>query len=189
MQKYIALLISGLALLIGCSKDPATSPVNDEHPPATTVILTLIRIDSDGKKLDTTICTVRDTSVIEGKPSVEGELSLKSGSTYLGSFIALDESQTPAKDITNEIIAEKDAHLFKFAVKENGNPSSAVVISELDKDSKGLDFGLNFKAVTTDIAKPVKGAIHIILEHHDDGNKSGTQYDSDLNRDFPFTII
>lgn len=190
MKRQILLLISCIAILVGCSKDPTASPVGDEHSPATTVILTFVRIDSTGRGLDTTNCTVRDTSVkaIKGKPFVEGKLALKSGSTYIGNFIVLDESQVPAEDITSTITAEKDAHLFRFAVKENGNISNVVVVSELDKDSKGLDFGLHFKAITSDIAKPSVGVIHVILEHHDDGNKAGSQFDTDLDRDFPFEI-
>ncbi len=188
MNKYIALLVCSLAILAGCSKNPTGTPVENEHPPATTVILMMIRVDVDGKALDTTNCTVRDTSVIKGKPALEGNLDLMSGSTYLGRFVTLDESQTPAKDVTSTIIDEKDGHIFKFAVKENGNPSTVVVISNLDKDSKGLDFGLNFTAITSDITKPSDGVIHVILEHHDDGNKAGAQFDTDLDRDFPFSV-
>ncbi|MBI3260115.1 MAG: hypothetical protein HYZ54_11670 [Ignavibacteriae bacterium] len=188
MKKQIVFFFSALALLIGCSDDPSIPPVTVDHPPATTVILTLVHIDNLGNPLDTTSCTVRDTSVtaLKGKPSVEGKLLLKYQNIYKGTFTLLDESQSPTKDVTGEVVAEKEAHLFKLTVKENGNPSAAVVISDLDKDSKGLDFGLNFKVMTG--ANLANGAIHVILEHHDDGNKLGAQYDTDLDRDFPFEL-
>lgn len=188
MKTYYLYLIALAVIIAGCSKDPTAPPVSNDHSPATTVILTLVRIDLSGMPLDTTSCTVRDTSVIKGKLPIEGKLSLQAGSVYKGFLTLLDESQSPVKDITSSIIAEKDAHQFRFSVKENNLPSSAVVISDLDKDSKGLDFGLNFKATTSVIAKPSIGVIHITLEHHDDGNKAGSQFDTDLDRDFPFIL-
>ncbi len=177
-----------MLVVVGCSNNPNNPPVSGEHPPATTVILTLIRTNAAGVALDTTSCTVRDTSVIKGKPLVEGKLSLLAGSTYKGSFMLFDESQTPSKDITSTIVDEKDAHVFKFSVKENGTTSSTLVITDLDKDSKGLDFGLNFRATTSAVSKPTNGVIHVLLEHHDDGNKAGATFDTDLNRDFPFEL-
>ena len=188
MKPYYLFLFALVILIAGCSKDPTAPPVSNDHSPATTVILTLVRVNLSGIALDTTSCTVRDTSVIKGRLPIEGKLSLQAGSIYKGYLTLLDESQLPVKDITSSIIAEKDAHQFRFTVKENDMPSTAVVISDLDKDSKGLDFGLNFTATTGVITKPAIGAIHILLEHHDDGNKAGAQFDTDLNRDFPFEL-
>jgi len=188
MIKYICALAL-LALAIGCGSNPSNPPVGVDHAPPTTVVMQLIRLDSAGKALDTTMCTVRDTSVsgLKGKPRVEGGLYLVSNNKYTGSLKLLDESQTPAKDVTSEIVTEKDAHIFRYSIK--GDAPNAMVISNLDKDSKGLDFGLNFTLVTYS-GKVVKltGAINLILEHHDDGNKAGATFDTDINQDFPFDM-
>ena len=186
MKKYMVLVLLTIAILYGCSKDPA-SPVGDEHAPPTTVVMQFIRLDSLGKIMDTTVCTVRDTSVIKGKPRVDGGLTLLTNTKYIGSLRLLDESQTPAKDVTSQVVAEKDAHIFRYTVK--GDVLNAVVISDLDKDSKGLDFGLTFRAATLPGKVTIlAGVINVILEHHDDGNKAGATFDTDINQDFPFEI-
>jgi hypothetical protein len=186
MKKYMVLVLLTIATLYGCSKDPV-SPVGDEHAPPTTVVMQLIRLDSAGKAVDTTMCTVRDTSVIKGKPRVEGGLSLLSNSKYKGSLILLNESKSPAEDVTAEIVAEKDAHVFRYMVR--GDAPNAVSITNLDKDDKGLDFGLNFEVKTTGGAVvKLTGVINLILEHHDDGNKLGATFDTDINQDFPFDM-
>jgi hypothetical protein len=179
MAACVALVIAG------CKKEdnPATTPPPTvEHPPATTV--TLLLKDSTGTSLVDS-CTVRDTSQVHGKPPVEGQLDLTAGMAYRGVFVLYDETKNPAENITPDIIAEKDAHVFKF--RFTGVDTTRVVVSERDLDSHGLPFGLNFKLTAT-AGGAASGNLHVILEHHDDGNKNGTEFDLDLDRDFPVAI-
>jgi hypothetical protein len=190
--KYVLVILAvsmAVFLINGCKKEdnPAAPPPTVEHPPATTVTMILVRLDGSGNPTtDTTKCTVRDTSLVHGKFFLEGSLNLISGNAYKGTFILLDESQTPAENLNADIISEKDAHVFKFSCT-GGFDTARVKISNQDLDSHGLVFGLNFK-VTVTAGSPVNGNIHVILEHHDDGNKSGTEFDLDLDRDFPVVI-
>ncbi len=176
-------LVSAALIINGCKKEenPAKPPEVVEHPPATTV--TLILKDSLGTTFVDS-CTVRDTSQVHhGESPVIGQLDLQAGKTYKGTFVLYDETQTPVDNLTGDIISEKDAHVFKFTFT-----SARVVVSGLDLDSHGLPFGLNFTLMAT-AGGAATGNLHVILEHHDDGNKAGTEFDLDLDRDFPVSII
>lgn len=66
MLKYIGALALLALLAIGCgSSNPSNPPVGVDHAPPTTVVMQFIRLDSTGKIVDTTMCTVRDTSVVK----------------------------------------------------------------------------------------------------------------------------
>jgi hypothetical protein len=60
-------------------------------------------------------------------------------------------------------------------------------MTNLDTDSNGQPFGLNFR-LTVGAGSAVSGTLHVVLEHHDDGNKAGTEFDLDLDRDFAVNI-
>jgi hypothetical protein len=181
------LVVAGLTLIAsGCKKEdnPAsTPPPTVEHPPATTV--TLILNDSTGTAFVDS-CTVRDTSQVHhGEPPIVGQLDFQAGRTYRGTFKLYDETQTPTELLNADIISEKDAHVFKFQFI--ATDTSRVIVSDRDLDSHGLPFGLNFKLTAT-AGGTLSGNLHVILEHHDDGNKNGTEFDLDLDRDFPIVV-
>jgi hypothetical protein len=192
-MKHFTSILAGFAVVAffaivtgGCKKEdnPATPPATVEHPPATTV--TFLLKDSTGTTVVDS-CVVRDTSLVHhGESPVVGQLDVQAGRTYRGTFTLYDETKTPAENITGDIISEKDAHVFKFQF--TGVDTTRVVISERDLDSHGLPFGLNFK-VTVTPGGAATGNLHVILEHHDDGNKNGTEFDLDLDRDFPVAIV
>ncbi|MGB2868098.1 MAG: hypothetical protein WBD36_06595 [Bacteroidota bacterium] len=179
------LFVAGSLWIGGCKKEenPATPPPAVEHPPATTVYFIVTEVGGSGVA-DT--CIVRDTTQTPIKKYVDGTLNLVSGKTYNGKFVLFDESVNPREDLTNDIIDEKDAHVFKFTFN-GGLDTNRVKITNLDTDSKGLPFGLNFK-ITIAGSGAASGNIHVILEHHDDGNKAGTEFDLDLDRDFPAAL-
>jgi hypothetical protein len=184
----IAVFTAALVLVIGCKKEdnPAAPPVTVEHPPASTVLFVVTLLDSAGTPTATKdTCVVRDTTVDRVKLPVSGQLDLKAGRSYQGTFVLFDGSVNPAVDITDDIISEKDAHVFKFHYV--ATDSTRVTVTNLDLDSHGLPFGLNFKVNVT-AGGSATGNMHVILEHHDDGNKAGTVFDLDLDRDFPVSI-
>jgi hypothetical protein len=180
-----AILFGLLLVSNGCKKEdnPATvQPPAVEHPPATTV--TFVLLDSTGTTIVDS-CVVRDTSQVHhGEAPVVGQLDLHAGTTYRGTFRLYDETQNPIENITQDIISEQDAHVFKFT-SVGGIDTTMVKVTDRDLDSHGFPFGLNFKVVVAPGVGTVNGALHVILEHHDDGNKNGTEFDLDLDRDFP----
>jgi hypothetical protein len=189
------IFVSALTIFIGlvldgCKKEdnPAAPAETVEHPPATTVYFIVTQLDNSGNP--TTIkdtCVVRDTTQTSNKKFVDGVLNLSVSKAYAGTFELYDETKTPAENLNADIISEKDAHLFKFQ-PTGGIDTNHVKISNLDLDSNGKPFGLNFKIAVT-AGGAATGVIHVQLEHHDDGNKDGTVFDLDLDRDFPVTIV
>jgi hypothetical protein len=193
MKKFwlfsLAVILTALISLInvGCSEDnPEAPPVETEHPPATTVTMYLIRLDSTGvETTDTTTATVRDTSVVPGKPANEDTLMVNAGTSYKGTFKLIDESVNPPDDLTQDIIDEQDAHLYVFTISSSLN--GKLTVTDLNKDHNGLDFGQIFK-VNVNSGVAGSGFIHVQLQHHDSGDKTDNVYDLDLDRDFPVEI-
>jgi hypothetical protein len=185
----LAALMATSLFVNGCKKeDNPAAPTQPavEHPPASTVQLILTLLDGAGNPTTTMdTCIVRDTTIDRVKQPLTGQLDLKAGKSYQGTFKLYDGSVNPTVEITNDIISEKDAHVFKFTF--TGTDTSRVTVTNRDLDSKGLPFGLNFKVNVT-AGPAATGNLHVILEHHDDGNKAGTEFDLDLDRDFPVAI-
>lgn len=179
-------MLAVVAFFSGCSDEsnPANPPVETEHPPPTTVTLQLTRLDAGGNPTtDVTSVTVRDTTQTPIKIPVEGILQLHAGVSYRGVLTLRDESKTPAEDVTSDIIAEKDAHVFIFT--PDVGLTTVLSVGELDKDNNGFDFGLNFKVTTMSVGT---GNINVVLRHYDSGNKNDNEYDTDIDRDFPAVI-
>jgi hypothetical protein len=106
--------------------------------------------------------------------TTKDEIVLDEGATYAASIQLLDESKTPAKDVTPEIISESNEHQFFYTP----TPPSLVTISNLDKDKKGMNFGINSTWVA---GTKQSGTLKIVLKHYH-GSKSTdpTKGDTDI---------
>jgi hypothetical protein len=177
----IAVMIA--AGINGCKDEdnPAKPPVHDEHAPPTTMIVVL----KETGKSDSTKSLVRDSSVVKGKPMVEDTLRVQSGKSYTGYIMLWNESVTPVEDATHEIEEEKDEHLFLFTA--TGGANGRLTISNLDKDSQGRDFGLNFSAAVSGTGAAT-GGLRIQLRHYGTEPKTGTTFDTDIDQTFPVKI-
>jgi hypothetical protein len=177
-----------IVLLAGCSEgDPAVSPVVNEHPPATTVVLTLVRLDASGVvTTDSTSVTVRDTTVVKRKPAVVGTLLVQGGMRYHAAFTLLDESGNSVENVTNDIIAEKNGHLF-LITPVGGIDTSRIRISGKDKDDNGSDVGLTF-FVLIPSGSASTGKLNVVLRHYDSNNKKDLVFDTDIDMDLPIEI-
>lgn len=181
-------IISVLAVLAACSEgDPVQPPVLNEHPPATTIVVTLARLDSSGvATTDSTSVTVRDTTVVKGKPAIVGTLSVRGGASYRAVLTLLDESGSSVKNVTGDINAEKEGHLF-LITPAGGIDASRIQIGGKDKDANGADVGLTFQLTAT-TGLPAIGKLNIVLRHYDSNNKQDAVYDTDIDMDVPIEI-
>ena len=190
LQKIGIFLFSLFAPLFwyACGEgNPSDPPVKNDHPPATTVEVMLVPIDSSGTPgTDTLRSLIRDTTVVKGRPPVVGVLSLKQNSAYKGRIFLYDESKSPVVDITSDIEQEKDGHVF-FYTPIAGIDETRMKITDLDKDSRSFDVGLSFRVATT-AGPALSGKLNVLLRHYDSLNKNDTVYDTDLNVSFPVTI-
>ncbi|MEZ5009872.1 MAG: hypothetical protein R2753_17110 [Chitinophagales bacterium] len=158
-NKYLFFGIAILPILFSsCEKDDPIIPNEEEL--ITTLIYTLTPygggdvktftfqdIDGDGGNLPT---IVNDT--------------LEANTTYNGVLRLLNESVSPADEITDEVAEEKEDHQFFFVTT-----SSTAVITYSDQDADGNPVGLSSQ-LTTRAAST--GKMTIILRH--EPNKLGT---------------
>lgn len=181
--------VPGLALALtvaGCDATPDSfndqelvtrvqiTLVNTQNPTDTA---TITAIDADGDGAD-----------IEYLPSA---LSLRRGATYTGSITIDDTINDEA--LTDEIKAEADEHLFRYALTPGGSGTVTLTDRESDYQPGGRDLpvGLTFE-VTVSGAATGTGTLQTLLYHFDDAPKtSGTSTSDELDIDLavPVTFV
>lgn len=163
-QKWVKLL-SGAGLvamtLAGCSKDK--DEVVNEEELITTVSL---RFQEVGAPANSFVVTFRDIDGDGGNPPSIQEITLKPNANYSCSVELLNESVSPAEDITEEVQEEADDHELYFI------PAGAnVTVTRTDLDSKSLPVGLSSTWQTTAAST---GTVRVVLKH-----KPGTKAAND----------
>jgi hypothetical protein len=83
--------------------------------------------------------------------------TLDANTAYTGSIQLLNESETPAEDITAELESEKDDHLFFF-----NTTAAGITIATTDVDSNNEAVGLKSTLTTTTAGN---NTIEITLKH------------------------
>ncbi|HEX8040479.1 MAG TPA: hypothetical protein VF490_15075 [Chryseosolibacter sp.] len=117
----------------------------------------------------------------DGIPVVTASGPLAANSAYAGSISLLNETETPAGDISAEVADEANAHLFCFDVTGN------VTISYADTDATGLPLGLSTSWVTGNAGQ----AQVVVTLRHQPGTKTGEcpgSGDTDAEVMFPLSI-
>jgi hypothetical protein len=156
--KLVAVAFLGITSLISCEKDEV-KPVNEEEVITTvtttltngTNVITLRSKDLDGDGPNTPVVTV------SGK--------LMAGKVYTGRVTILNETETPAGDITAEVKEEGDEHQLFF---QSPNGLTTFAYTDLDKNGKpiGLEFTLTTKTAGT-------GSLVVTLRHEPNKSASG----------------
>ena len=175
LRALALLACTGLALTqFSCSKPE--SEIVEEEELITTLSLTL----TDSLGVSQTF-TFRDTDGDGGNNPVRFDtLQLKAGYLYSASIQILNESVTPAEDITTEILEEKDDHLFCFT-------SPTVNVTATDVDSKGLKVGIQSKVISNTV-----GSSNLIVSlKHQPGIKNGNcdLGETDIEINFPVKTL
>jgi hypothetical protein len=134
-MKRILFLAAAVAIgFTSCKKDdPETPDHGDDHEEEliTTLIYTLTSAN------DTAVFTFRDVDGDGGNPPEITEDSLLANTMYTGSVTLLNESETPAEDITEEIEEEAEEHQFFYQLS-----GTNVTIAYDDVDADGNPVGL-----------------------------------------------
>jgi hypothetical protein len=88
-----------------------------------------------------------------------------------------DRSVTPEKDITEEIAGERDKHMVTYSIT-----GAQVTVSNIDRDSKGKQFGLSSVWQTSQAST---GSLRLRLYHEptnkDDVNNPGGEIDIEVS--------
>jgi len=183
-RNFILVAFCTLAVLISsCEKTEPENPNQEElittvnytltpTDGGSAVTLTFMDLDGDGG----------DTPIIQGG-------SLLANTSYSGSIELLNESASPAEDITEEVAAEKEEHQFFFESTVSG-----LSITYADEDANQKPVGLANNLTTGDAAS---GTLKVTLLHEPvkdaegvaDGDISNAQGETDIEITFPIDVL
>ena len=186
--KFLFLTLLSSAVIVSCSDDDDNPPppINEEEVittltltlepqgGGTAVVFTSRDLDGDGP----------DAPVI----TVSGDLA--ANTFYDGTVIVLNELETPAENITIEVLEEDDEHQF-FYVPSTG---SNVIVSYDDSDDDGNPIGVETLFETGDAST---GTLTVTLLHEpnkdaagvSDGDPSNAGGETDVTATFDYTVL
>lgn len=181
----ISIIAYMFLLLQACKKDNP-KPVNEEEV-ITTVILTFT--PSDGSSIK--YISYKDITPDDTAGQLISSDTLERNKSYTMTVSILNETFTPAQNITAEIHNEGTEHQFFFIQ----NPSGLFSILDYnDKDENDNPIGLINKATTIDAEST--GTIRVVLRHEPlklgisvpDGDITNAEGETDLDVTLPVVI-
>ncbi len=137
-------------LASSCTK--TSVDIHEENELITTVKL---QFSADGK---TETFSYSDKDGDGGMTPKIDDIVLEANKKYVVSVQVLDESKTPAEDITQDITENKEEHLFVFTP----SPASLITYSYGDKDKNGFPVGLLGNITTNSVGV---GKVKVQLRH------------------------
>jgi hypothetical protein len=176
--KLFAVVMLGGLIMAGCKKK--NNKEENEEELITTVKLTLTPAGG-GSAL---VYSWKDVDGVGGNAPVIQTVTLASSQMYNCSVQFLNESVTPAEDITPEVVAEGTDHQVYYAASGGANLS----INGFNTDASGLPLGTT-AGFTTGAAST--GFLKITLKHKPGVKASGdlvTKGETDVEVDMPVTI-
>ncbi|WP_235298001.1 type 1 periplasmic binding fold superfamily protein [Portibacter marinus] len=176
------ILLTPFLLSVSCEKEEPVIPNEEEL--ITTVNLTLTPA-GNGIPVQFTFVDIDGDGGEE--PTITGG-TLMANQTYFGELELLNEAETPAEDITQEIQEEAEEHQFFFQ-----SEIEDLEFVYIDQDENGFPIGLNTRIST---GNPDTGQIIITLKHEpnkagdgvSDGNLLNAGGETDIEIRFPVTI-
>ncbi|PKB41975.1 hypothetical protein AX016_0130 [Cellulophaga sp. RHA19] len=180
IRKASLIAFSSIAL-ISCSDDDDAPEEQNEEEVITTIIVKLTP-EAEGTTL-TLISKDDDGSDGPNAPVVDVE-QLAANTTYNATITLLNETESPAEDITLEVEEEDDEHQFFYTV------SGAISSTEYtDMDEDGNPVGITFTLTTGDAGN---GTLGVTLRHEPKKPNDGTLADAagatDVEQTFSLTV-
>ncbi len=91
--------------------------------------------------------------------------NLQANTSYDGTFLILNETESPAEDVTEDILEEDDEHQFFFSFTNN-----LASVTYADADDDGNPIGVKFTMTTGDAGT---GNATFVLKHQPNKTASG----------------
>lgn len=157
-----AILPIAILFFTACEKE------NPEIPNEEELITTLIYTLTPDGAGDVVTLTFKDLDGDGGNAPEVTSGVLQANTTYSSSLSLLNEAETPAENINEEIEAEQEDHQFFFLVSTGLN----VNVDYTDKDSNNQPLGL-LSSLTTGEAS--QGQLTVILRHQPDKSAEGVE--------------
>jgi hypothetical protein len=179
-MKNIAIVFTVILLIVSCKKttNDVTQPdISNEEELITTVELSFIGPDSTE-----TISkfTFSDVDGVGGASPVIDTIKLNAGAFYTCNIAFLDETKTPADNITEEVEEEGDEHLICFT-------STITGLSFEKTDSDGV-FPIGLESKWTHVGTIENGIVTITLKHQP-GVKDGTCEPGETDVEVTFPVV
>ena len=178
IKSIIALCFLAIGV-VSCSNDDDNPAPIDEEEVITTMNVTL---STTGETI-----TLQSQDLDGDGPnapviSVSGNLS--ANTTYNGNIELLNETETPAEDITAEVEEEDEEHQLFFSTS-----GSVVSVEYDDADGNGNPVGLNFTLTTGETGN---GTLQITLRHEpkkpNDGTLADAGGETDIAQSFSLVV-
>jgi len=178
--KLLTLFALGTILLNSCSDDDENpDPVNEEET-ITTIIVTL----SGGMNGDIILRSQDLDGDGPNAPVITVSNDLEGNITYTGAIQFLNETESPAEDITEEVEEEDDEHQVIYS-----STGSIGGVATTDVDGNGNALGLDFE-LSTNTAGPA--TLTVTLRHEptkpNDGTLAGAGGETDATATFDLLI-
>ena len=179
---FAAIMLVVISMSCG-SDDP--EPVNEEE-----VITTLnVTFTNTQDASDVVTASFQDLDGEGGNNGTTTNPTLSANTTYTVTVEFLNESETPAEDITEEVAEEDDEHQVFYIVGTGLNMTYAYG----DQDGNGAPLGLTGTATVGDAGN---GTLTIVLVHEpakdaagvSDGNIANAGGEEDIRVDFSVTV-
>ena len=162
--KHITVLFLSLALFYSCSSDDDPTPVNEEEV-ITTMTITLTPV---GGGTSVTLQTQDLDGDGPNAPVVSVIGDLEGGTTYNGSIILLNETETPADNITLEVEDEGYEHQFFYSLS---NDAGTILYSDTDVD--GNPIGITFTFEVEPVLTRISTTLTATLRHEPNKSAAG----------------
>jgi hypothetical protein len=183
----LTLVIAFLGL--ACGEDsPTNSTGPGEEELITTVKVTLTEVGTS------TVLTIQFQD-LDGPGGADGTvdtLRVKNGSTYNATVQILNEDETPAEDITEEVKDEAEEHML-WLTPTGGFAAAMVTRTDMESDympgqtNPDLEVGITFQLVVTNSAGD--GSLMVALDHYDDVAKDGTNRSNETDIEVTFPVV
>lgn len=175
--KQVVLFTVSSLLLLACSNDDDENPLPvEEEETITTITVTLVQ--EDGGEI------ILQSKDLDGDgpnaPEISVSGNLVAQTSYTGSITLLNETESPAENITEEVQEEDDEHQFFFSVT-----GSLIGTSYVDADENGNPLGLSFILNTGDAGD---GTLGVTLRHQPKKPNDGTLNDAGGETDIAQTF-
>ncbi len=188
-RKFLSMMAVGALLFASCSDDDDNTPlpVNEEE-----VITTMTVTLTAGSNVVRLTSFDEDGADGPKAPEVTVAGNLAANTTYTGTVLLENETESPKENVNEEIEAEADEHQFFYEVAAGLNATISYTDTERDYKETGSTtnpVGIAFQLVTGEAST---GNLTVTLRHMpkkpNNGSLSDAGGDTDIAQAFALTI-
>jgi hypothetical protein len=178
---YLFISIICISFAACSSDDDSTPTIVNEEEVITTVTLTLT--PATGEEIELRSFDADGDG--PNPPVVTVSRDLVANTTYTGSIAFLNETESPAEDITLEVQDEADEHQVMFTIGTSLNVN--ITYADFDADSNPLG-----TRISLETAEASQGNLTLTLRHEpkkpNDGSLADAGGETDVQVSFPVSI-